>query len=429
MRMHIWALILLGSAALAAEWSQWRGPYFNGSTDAKNLPAVLDPNQTLLWKTPMPGKSSATPVIAAGKVYLASTENSSDRLLAMCLDAATGRVLWQYTAARADKTLPSGNTMASCSPCAQADGAVFLFGEGTLVKLDTSGKEIWKRNLVADYGPLTLDFGFSSSPLLLEERLYIPVLRRVKSSRADSAAELDSYLLCVNAADGKTIFRQTRPTDAREESTNAYTTPLPVSIAGKMHVVVYGADCVTGHDPQTGKELWRYTYITDKKRTIDRQIPTPVAADGILVCSWPRGDRTFALDLDKLAANEPSQVWRMDQPGSDITCAAVYQGNVYQIAERNKTLTCLNPRSGQVHWTAQLDRADMYYASIAAGDGKLYLVNRQGVVTIAAADPAAFRVLSTHNLGEQPVDSSIIIADNKVFLRTAKNLYCYGTTK
>jgi len=429
MRMHIWALILVGSAALAAEWSQWRGPYFNGSTDAKNLPAVLDPNQTLLWKTPMPGKSSATPVIAAGKVYLASTENSSDRLLAMCLDAAPGRVLWQYTAARADKTLPSGNTMASCSPCAQADGAVFLFGEGTLVKLDTSGKEIWKRNLVADYGPLTLDFGFSSSPLLLEERLYIPVLRRVKSSRADSAAELDSYLLCVNAADGKTIFRQTRPTDAREESTNAYTTPLPVSIAGKMHVVVYGADCVTGHDPQTGKELWRYTYITDKKRTIDRQIPTPVAADGILVCSWPRGDRTFALDLDKLAANEPSQVWRMDQPGSDITCAAVYQGNVYQIAERNKTLTCLNPRSGQVHWTAQLDRADMYYASIAAGDGKLYLVNRQGVVTIAAADPAAFRVLSTHNLGEQPVDSSIIIADNKVFLRTAKNLYCYGTTK
>jgi hypothetical protein len=51
------------------------------------------------------------------------------------------------------------------------------------------------------------------------------------------------------------------------------------------------------------------------------------------------------------------------------------------------------------------------------------------VVTIAAADPAAFRVLSTHHLGEQPVDSSIIIADNKVLLRTAKNLYCYGTAK
>lgn len=429
MRMRFWAMILMGSAAFGADWSQWRGPYFNGSTDEQNLPAVLDPNQTLLWKTPLPGKSSATPVTAGGKVYLASTENGSGRLLAMCLDAATGRVLWQYTAASTDKKLPSGNTMASCSPCAQADGATFLFGEGTLVKLDTAGKEIWKRNLVTDYGPLTLDFGYSSSPLLLDGRLYIPVLRRLKSSRSDSSADLDSYLLCVNAADGKTIFRQTRPTDAREESTNAYTTPLPVTIAGKMYVVVYGGDCVTGHDPQTGKELWRLVYIVDKKRTIDRQIPTPVAADGILVCTWPRGDRTFALDLDKLAANEPPQVWMMDQPGSDITCAAVYQGNLYQIIEKNKTLTCLDPKSGQVHWTAQLDRADMYYASIAAGDGKLYMVNRKGVVTIAAADPAAFRILNTHNIGEQPVDSSFMIADGKVFLRTAENLYCYGLKK
>lgn len=427
MGIRFCAMMLMASMAYGADWPQWRGPYFNGSTDEQNLPAVLDPNQTLLWKTSLPGKSSATPVVTAGKVYLPSTVNGSDRLVAMCLDVATGRILWQYDAAGANKKFPSGNTMASCSPCAAADGAVFLFGEGTLVKLDTAGKEVWKRNLVADYGPLLLDFGYSSSPLLLDGRLYIPVLRRSKPD-SDTADELDSYLVCVSAADGKTIFRQTRPTDALKESTNAYTTPLPVTIGGRMCVVVYGGDCVTGHDPQTGKELWRHTYVVEKK-AIDRQIPTPVAADGILVCAWPRGDRTFALDIEKLAANQPPQVWVLDQPSSDITCAAVYQGNLYQITEQKKLLTCLNPKSGHVYWTASLDNADMYYASITAGDGKLYMVNRKGVVTVAAADPAAFRILSTQTIGEGTVDSCIVVADGRVFLRTAENLYCFGIKK
>ena len=158
MGIRFCAMMLMASMVYGADWPQWRGPYFNGSTDEQNLPAVLDPNQTLLWKTPLPGKSSATPVVTGGRVYLPSTVNGSDHLVAMCLDVATGRILWQYDAAGANKKFPSGNTMASCSPCAVADGAVFLFGEGTLVKLDTAGKEVWKRNLVADYGPLLLDF-------------------------------------------------------------------------------------------------------------------------------------------------------------------------------------------------------------------------------------------------------------------------------
>jgi outer membrane protein assembly factor BamB len=422
-------MMLLGSVVFGADWPQWRGPYFNGSTIETNLPAALDPNQTLLWKTPLPGKSAATPVIAAGKVYLASTENGSDRLLAMCLDAGTGHVLWQYPAGIANQKFPMANTMASCSPCADADGAAFLFGEGTLVKLDTAGKEIWKRNLALDYGTLALKFGYSSSPLLLDGRLYIPVLQSQRpASEPNSPDAINSYLLCVNAIDGKTIFKQNRPTDALEESTNAYTTPLPVTIGGQTQIVVYGGDYVTGHEPQTGKELWRHCY-GDKTIRNNRQIPTPVVAGNLLVCGYPRGERTFALDLDKLAANQPAQVWLIDQPGSDITSAALYQGALYQLTEKEKLLTCLDPKTGRVHWTSDLDKSDSYYASVAAGDGKLYMVNRKGVVTVAAADTTAFKILSTYDFGEKTVDSSIVISNGKVYLRTPENLYCFGIKK
>jgi outer membrane protein assembly factor BamB len=427
MRMRFVLMLMTVSAAFAADWAQWRGPNFNGSTDEKELPAALDPNQTLLWKTALPGKSAGTPVITEGRVYLTSTENGSDRLLAMCLEATSGQILWQYAAATATQRLGSGNTMASSSPCADAGGAVFMFGDGTLVRLDTAGKEVWKRNIVEEYGPLALDFGYSSSPLLLEGRLYISVMRRLQArSGGDRDSPLDSYLLCVNAADGTTIFKQVRPSDAVEETTNAYTTPLPLTIGGRMQVVVYGSDCVTGHDPQTGTELWRYTYVVQKQRN-DRQIPTPVVAEGVLVCAYPRGTRTFGLDVEKLAAGEPPQLWTLDRAGSDITSAAVYQGALYQIAERDKVLTCLDPKTGTVHWTGQLDKSDMYYASITAADGKLYIVNRKGAVTIAAADPTAFKILSTQNYDEATVDSSIAIADKRVYLRTAENLYCFGT--
>jgi len=63
---------------------------------------------------------------------------------------------------------------------------------------------------------------------------------------------------------------------------------------------------------------------------------------------------------------------------------------------------------------------------VVAGDDKLYAVNRKGVVTVIAADTNEFRVLSTYAFGEQPVESTIAIADGKLYLRTAENLYCFA---
>jgi outer membrane protein assembly factor BamB len=299
---------------------------------------------------------------------------------------------------------------------------VFLFAEGTLVKFDSAGEPLWKRNIVGEYGPLTLDFGFSSSPLLHAGKLYIPVLRRTRERRSEpTAVELESYLLCVDAASGQTLFKCARPTDAVEESTNAYTTPIAAIFNGRPQIILYGGDYLTGHEPDTGRELWRYLYARPRGR-LDRLIPTPAADGERIYCAYPRGTGTFAVK----PAPEPNQVWAHDEPGPDVSSPALYEGHLYLINEKQKTLTCLAAESGQVQWVGQLDKSAMYYASITAADEKLYMVNREGVVTVAAADPKAFGILSTGDIGERPADSTMAVAEGRVFLRTAENLYCFG---
>jgi outer membrane protein assembly factor BamB len=97
-----------------------------------------------------------------------------------------------------------------------------------------------------------------------------------------------------------------------------------------------------------------------------------------------------------------------------------------EIAERKKTLTCLDAKTGREQWAGQLDKGDIYHASITAADGKLYIVNRKATVSVVAADPAEFRVISTHAFDEKPADSSIAIANGKLYLRTAENLHCFS---
>ncbi len=422
MRFCLVMMMLMMTTAFGANWNQWRGPNFNGTSDETNLPAVLDPN-TLLWKTPMPGISAATPVVFDGRMYLPSTERNSQQLFALCVDAATGSILWKKTVGQANQRFGQGNTMASSSACADETGIVFMFADGTLIKFDSDGEQLWTQNFADAYGPLTLDFGFSSSPLLHDGKLYVSVLRRSKERRSESATELESYLLCVDHATGKTIFKHDRPTDAVEESTNAYTTPIPAVFDGTPQIIVYGGDYLTAHDPNDGRELWRYRY-SDPRGRLDRLIPSPVVDAERVYCAYPRGTKTFAVK----PSPEPKQAWLYDVPGPDISTPALSQGYLYQVNEQQKTLTCLEAATGTVQWIGQLDRSDMYYASITAADGKLYLVNRRGVITVAEANPTEFKTLHTLDIGERPVDASMVAANGKIYLRTAENLYCWGKT-
>src|SRR4051812_19169880 len=96
------ALSLLAPLAQAesTDWPQFRGPTGQGLSDAKNVPTEWGPSKNVAWRIDIPGRAWSSPVLAAGKLYLtaatggAGTKNNKPALYAFCVDAATGKVLW-----------------------------------------------------------------------------------------------------------------------------------------------------------------------------------------------------------------------------------------------------------------------------------------------------------------------------------------------
>ena len=106
------------------------------------------------------------------------------------------------------------------------------------------------RDIPAAYGPFGLNWGYASSPLLHGDALYVQVLHGMRTDDP-------SYVLRIDRGTGETVWRVERPTEAVRESPDSYTTPALLEYDGGTEIVITGGDAVTGHDPETGRELWR----------------------------------------------------------------------------------------------------------------------------------------------------------------------------
>lgn len=89
------ALLSVCAVATADDWPHWRGPAFNGSSTETNLPASWSKTENVAWVLDMPGTSAATPIVHGNTVFLPSTDRASGGLVAMAVDRASGKVLWQ----------------------------------------------------------------------------------------------------------------------------------------------------------------------------------------------------------------------------------------------------------------------------------------------------------------------------------------------
>src|ERR1044071_3824085 len=92
-------LVLFSLTAVPAdEWSQFRGPNGTGVSETKNLPTEFGPNKNVVWKTQLPAGHSS-PVLTRDRIFV--TAHSNDKLLVICLDRQTGKILWQREVPRA----------------------------------------------------------------------------------------------------------------------------------------------------------------------------------------------------------------------------------------------------------------------------------------------------------------------------------------
>ena len=418
-------ILSLTVAATARDWPRWRGPFMNGATDEKNLPDNWTKTENVKWVCPLPGSGSATPIICNGMVFISSTDSQSKDLLALCIDEKTGKEIWKVKLGTAQRDWPRNNM---ASPSAVTDGkhVYFLFGNGDLAGLTYAGDILWKRNIEEEYGNLACMFGYSSSPLLYKDRLFVLVLRRHTPYRPpESEKPLNSFFLALDKMTGATVWQHQRNTDAQDESMETYSTPIVRHSKGRDEIIIFGSDHITAHDPETGREIWRYGY-SPTKHPDWRTVPTPVAAEGLIFAARPKNNGLFALKtLGTGTLKENSVVWSFEKFTPDCSTPLFYGGLLYVLDEiHGRTLTCLDPLTGVQKWQGRLETKSPCRASLTAADGKLYCIDEGGEAVVLAAGPTEFKVISRIEMGESPIQSSIAIANERLYIRTAQNLYC-----
>lgn len=428
--------LTIGSLAQAGNWPQWRGPHFNGSTEESGLPAQWSKTDNIAWSADLKGVAASTPIVWEGRVFLSGTDSAKDALTAMCFDRISGKMLWSHDVAQGickDKR----SNFASPSPVTDGKIAIFFYGNGELVCFDVDGNRRWARNLQKDYGSFAFLWTFSSSPVLAGNKLYVQVLQRDKAvdGRGLTDRENEPYLLALDPETGKTIWRVVRPSRAIEESREAFTTPMPLEYNGRKELLVAGGDALTGHDAETGKELWRWATWNPKRIPHWRLVPSPVAGEGVILACAPKRDPVYAIKAGGSGVLDDRWIaWvsrDSKEVSSDVPTPAFYDGDFFLLSDVRKCLSRVEPRTGKVKWTVPTPGRAKYEASPLAADGKIYLINFDGQAVVI--DATGGKLLHTIPMDEpasgEVVRASIVAAHGQLFIRTTRKLFCVGKVR
>jgi len=403
---------LPASRAGAESWPNWRGPQLNGTSTETGLPLRWSVTENVTWKTLMPERSGSTPIVWGDHVFVSVGEGQNLALWA--LDRANGTVRWKRPLGAGNRRMMK-QQMSSPSPVTDGRMVWVMTGTGLLKAFDLAGTEKWSRNIPMEYGRFGLQWGYASSPLLLEDSLVVQVLHGMHTDDP-------SYVMRIDKMTGKNMWRVVRSTRAQFESPDAYTTPTLVKTAKGLEIVITGADVVTGHNPENGNELWRVDGLNPHNNYDYRVVASPVVF-GDLIIAPSRERPMLALRAGGRGdATKSNVLWSFDR-GPDVPTPVTDGTYVYSINDRG-IMYCLDAKTGKVVYGPQRLRNATYSGSPVLADGRIYVTDEDGMTSVVKAGPS-YQLLAENDLVDYTL-SSPAVSDGQIFIRTATALYAIG---
>ena len=419
-------LITLAAALGEAseDWPRWRGPRMNGVADPAEPPLTWSETENVVWKVPLPGHGSSTPILWKDRLYVLTAERgdgveapvpphrqgpdrppteSAQRFRVLALDRATGATVWERTA---NEALPhegkqDNNSYASSSALTDGELLFAYFGSWGLYCYDLEGRLKWKK----DFGDMSTrgGFGEGASPALHGDRLIV-----------NWDHEGQSFIVALDKRTGEERWRRDR------DEVSSWATPLVVEVNGRHQVITAGTNKVRAYDLQTGETIWEGPGLTLNP------IPSPLVEEGILyVASGFRGEAAYALRLEGAqgdVTDTPAILWRRDRDTPYVPSPLLYAGVLYLVKSNSGILTALDAATGEVLFgPVRLEGLFEIYASPVGADGRVYVLGRDGHALVLAAGKE-LRILAENAL-DDGFDASPVLVGNEMYLRGYRHLY------
>ncbi|HXW05333.1 MAG TPA: PQQ-binding-like beta-propeller repeat protein [Vicinamibacterales bacterium] len=400
----------------AENWPQWRGPRLNGVSAEKGLPTRWSPQENIAWKLPMPSRSGSTPIIWGNQIFLnVATAMTTGELELWAVDRAKGEILWKRPLGGGNNQQRKQN-MSTPSPVTDGSTVWVMTGTGVLKAFDFKGAELWARDIEEEYGRFGLNWGYASSPLLHRGALYIQVLHGMKTDDP-------SYVFKVDGKSGKTLWKVERPTTAIQESPDAYTTPLLLQYNNTTEIVITGGDIVTGHDPETGKELWRSGGLNPDNDPFYRIVASGLIVGDTIIASTRNRPMLALRAGGRGDITATHRAWSFDL-GPDVP-TPVSDGKLLYVLRDNGVLHALDVKTGSIVYGPERLKAGAYSASPVIAEGRIYVTSEnEGLTSVFTAGPK-FQLIAENPLEDYCL-SSPAVSGGQIFIRTDRHLWAIG---
>jgi len=417
------AMLSPGSATLAADWPQFRGPTGLGYTDEKDLPLTWGgpARENVLWISPLKGQGHASPIVWSNAVFVCSaywppSVTAREQVIpehhVTAYQVTDGRMLWDTLVpagpwVRKDFRSGPGGGYAAPTPATDGQRIYCAFGSSVLAALDFQGKIVWRKEIV----PYSFDVTVGSSSILYGDTVIL-LCAMAKAS--------DSCVIAFDKTSGEVKWRQSFPDMGFGHSTPVI---LQVNAQPQMLVLASGmkesSRALQSLDPASGRLLWWCRGGGDAA--------SPAYGSGIVYFDSGRGGLGVA--VDPTGSGDVSQThvrWTISQVPEGIGSPIIVGSHVYRLHTPG-ILKCWEAATGKLVYAERLEGLSTTWASpIADRNGRLFFANA-GRSYVIQTGPE-FRVLAVNDLGDGSHPSPAV-AQRRLFLVGLKNLYCVGRQK
>lgn len=309
-----------------ASFPQFLGPDRNGVLPGPKL----DTNWTahppvVVWRQKVGPAWSGFAVV--GEVCLTQEQRGEEECVA-AYDLATGRQLWQQAdPARYHTTIAGEGPRAT--PTVSSNRVLTCGSTGLLNCFDlATGKRLWTRDVVSESGGKVPEWGFASSPLLVDGRVIV-----------HGGAGSGRLLLAFHAEDG-------RPAWSGGTVNPSYASPILATLAGVTQVLAFTRATISGFDPATGARLWELPW-----QSRDVVCSSPVVADSnrvVFSSAYGFGSQLIEIAADATGQLSARQVWKTIRMKSKFGHLFIREHCLFGLDDG--ILACVDLEDGAQRW-------------------------------------------------------------------------------